>query len=240
MKKILSISLVLMLSLASCSSNESAQSVEKNEKVVETSEKVTNELGDLLSEDYQMPKNDLGPMASIKDLDQKLESYHLGQKLTEEQLKENKELKRSIVRGTFDIRELCRLSLSKHWKKIEPEQQKRFVAIMTKLLEKKAIFSQEKLSGDNKYYQIRYLSEQFLGELKDQSVVKTQMNIPKKKIELGITYKMVKGDRGWKIYDVIVDEASLLNNYKFQFDRIIKKEGYEALVERMEKKLESA
>jgi ABC-type transporter MlaC component len=42
---------------------------------------------------------------------------------------------------------------------------------------------------------------------------------------------------GWKIFDVIVDDASLLSNYRFQFDRIIQKGGFEDLIKRMEVKL---
>jgi len=48
---------------------------------------------------------------------------------------------------------------------------------------------------------------------------------------------MLVTDYGWKIFDVIVDDASLLSNYKFQFDRIISKNGYEDLIERMQSKL---
>ncbi len=45
--------------------------------------------------------------------------------------------------------------------------------------------------------------------------------------------------KGWKIYDVIVDDASLLDNYRYQFDSIIRKGGYADLIRRMESKLKS-
>jgi ABC-type transporter MlaC component len=36
---------------------------------------------------------------------------------------------------------------------------------------------------------------------------------------------------------VIVDDASLVDNYRYQFDSIITKNGYPELVNRMQKKL---
>ena len=53
------------------------------------------------------------------------------------------------------------------------------------------------------------------------------------------THRGKEGTWKWKIFDVIVDGASLLNNYKYQFDSIIRKNGYEDLIRRMEAKLKT-
>lgn len=182
-------------------------------------------------------RKNFSPMDSIKDLDKQIESYHLGQNLTSTQNDENLALKKRIIQGTFDIAELSRLSLGAHWGEIKPEQQKYFVDLMTRLLEKKAIFSKEQLHGDNKYYNIVYLKETFEAADQNKSVVTTRMMVPKRKMDLDLTYKLLKKSDDWKIYDVIVDDASLLSNYKFQFDRIIQKGGFSDLISRMETKL---
>lgn len=187
----------------------------------------------------EMPVSTLNPMDSIKDLDRQIESYHLGQNLTTEQLEENNQLKKRIIRGTFDIEELCRLSLAKHWTEISADEQKHFVDLMKKLLEKKAIFSKEQLKGENKYYRIQYLKEEMDKTDANRSTVYTRMIIPKRSMDLDLTYKLVKKPQGWKIFDVIVDDASLLSNYRFQFDRIIQKGGFADLIKRMENKLVS-
>lgn len=183
------------------------------------------------------PKEMLTPLESIKKLDGSVEGYHLGQNLTPEQIEENTALKRKIIRGTFDIQELCRLSLGSHWDGLSETQRKHFVGLMTKLLETKAIFSKEQLRGDNKLYTISYNKEVFDNAEKNRSTVTTKMKVPKEKMDLDITYKLLLTPYGWKIFDVIVDEASLLSNYKFQFDRIIKKSGFDDLISRMELKL---
>lgn len=183
------------------------------------------------------PKDIVPPLQAIKDLDKTVESYQVGQNLTPEQVQSNLELKQKIIRGTFDIRELCRLSLGQHWTTITEEQQNSFVDMMTLLLETKAIFSKEQLRGDNKLYTINYRKEQFDDAEKKKATVFTTMNVTKEKLNLEIVYKMLLTPYGWKIFDVVVDEASLLSNYKFQFDRIIQKNGFADLMERMKAKL---
>ena len=40
----------------------------------------------------------------------------------------------------------------------------------------------------------------------------------------------------WKIYDVVVEDISLVNNYRSQFNRIVANSSYEELVRRMKEK----
>ncbi len=192
-------------------------------------------------EEYQPkvldPKDIVSPTQSIKDLDKTVEQYHAGQNLTAEQIVENKKLKFQIIRGTFDIRELSRLSLAEHWHELKADQQDEFVKLMTELLETKAIFSKEQLRGDDKLYNINYSKEVFDDAEKTKSTVKTEMVISKENLRFEIVYKMLLTPYGWKIYDVVVDYASLLTNYRFQFDRIIKENGFTNLIQRMRDKL---
>lgn len=192
-------------------------------------------------EEYQPkvldPKEIVSPIQSIKDLDKTVEQYHAGKNLTAEQIAENKKLKFQIIRGTFDIRELCRLSLAEHWHELKAGEQDEFVKLMTELLETKAIFSKEQLHGDDKLYHINYSQEVFDDPEKTKSTVKTEMVIPKENLHFEIVYKMLLTPYGWKIYDVVVDDASLLTNYRFQFDRIIKENGFADLIQRMRDKL---
>lgn len=183
------------------------------------------------------PDKILNPMDSIKELDKKIDAYKTGSNLTSEEIDANKRLKREIIRGTFDLKELCKLALARHWNDITNEDQKYFSKLMTNLLEKKAIFSKEQVKGEGRPYRINYQKNKFLDPEKKKSLVTTKIIIPSKKIDLNLNYKLKITPYGWKIFDVIVDDASLVENYKFQFDAIIKKHGYPDLVRRMENKL---
>ena len=46
-----------------------------------------------------------------------------------------------------------------------------------------------------------------------------------------------KGDH-WVVYDVLTDEQSMLENYRAEFNKIITKDGFDALMKRMKKKLD--
>lgn len=183
------------------------------------------------------PKDMLAPMEAIKNLDKRIEEYTLGANLSAEQIEKNRQLKRDLIRGTFDIKELCRLALAKHWDEIGEPKQRQFVKLMVNLLEKKAVFSKDQLRGEEKVYRIQYLKEKMDDAEKTKATVTTKMFVPRDKMDLDLTYKMTKTPSGWKIFDVIVDDASLLLNYKTQFHNIIEKSGIDELIKRMEGKL---
>jgi phospholipid transport system substrate-binding protein len=52
-------------------------------------------------------------------------------------------------------------------------------------------------------------------------------------------YKLLYKDR-WLVYDVITDEQSMLENYRAEFNKIITKESFDALLKRMKKRLEKS
>lgn len=187
------------------------------------------------------------PSRAIQDLDDTLDSYILSPRTPEEK-KYNQALKRHVIHGTFDIRELCRLALDKHWNERSAGEQDYFVDLMTRLLEKKAVFSKEqgqKKQGTKTLYKISYEGDRFLNPEKTQSLAMSMVHIPSEDLKIELNYKLKKADEsaeasgggGWMIYDVIVDGASLLDNYKYQFDKIIAKDGYPTLIRRMESKM---
>lgn len=180
------------------------------------------------------------PSRAIQDLDDMLDSYVLDPQ-TPEQKQYNEDLKRNVIKGTFDIRELCRLALDKHWSERTASEQDAFVDLMIRLLEKKAIFSKEQgqKKADKKksktVYQVTYEGDKSLSDM--TAVAMSLVHIPSESLKIELNYKLKKENSAWKIYDVVVDGASLLDNYKYQFDKIIAKEGYANLVHRMESKL---
>jgi phospholipid transport system substrate-binding protein len=73
-----------------------------------------------------------------------------------------------------------------------------------------------------------------VGEQVDGSraVVKTNV-VTKRNQQVPIEYRLQKADGRWKIYDVLVEGISLVNNYRSQFNQIISSSSYEALVQKM-------
>lgn len=236
---------VLLLMFTACSSQEKEEpqvlSEKKEERKKQEEVKIDKkEMSDNLFvvPQKEIPENQFpSPLASIKELDRKIEKYNTSQNLTPEQIESNKKLKEEIIRGTFDIYELSRLALDSHWESLDEKERVYFANLMTRLLERKAIFSKEQVKDNKKPYTVTYQGESFLDAEKNKSKVESQLNVPSEKMNLKISYNLKKTPYGWKIYDVIVDDASLVENYKFQFHTIIKKNGYDDLIDRMEKKL---
>ncbi|MBU4484695.1 ABC transporter substrate-binding protein [bacterium] len=174
------------------------------------------------------------PTRAIQGVDDMLDDYKTGE-LTEADREHNRKLKKGILNGTFDIKELSKLALDKHWNEISGKQQIEFVELLTSLLEEKAVFSKEQIKGGDTYH-VSYLGDTFFKD-NTRALTKTAVAIKTENISIGLNYKLKKEGDDWKVYDVIVDEASLLDNYRFQFDSIILKHGYNELVHKMKTKL---
>lgn len=54
-----------------------------------------------------------------------------------------------------------------------------------------------------------------------------------------IHYRMRRGESGWKVFDISVDEVSLVTNYRSSFARAIKKNGVDGLIQTLQERNES-
>jgi phospholipid transport system substrate-binding protein len=55
--------------------------------------------------------------------------------------------------------------------------------------------------------------------------------------EIPIIYRVIRKDGEWKIYDVVIENVSLVRNYRSSYDQIAREQGIDRLLERMEEKL---
>ncbi|MGH7772459.1 MAG: MlaC/ttg2D family ABC transporter substrate-binding protein [Candidatus Binatia bacterium] len=135
---------------------------------------------------------------------------------------------RQVIYSRFDFTEMAKRSLGSHWRRRTPEEQREFVEIFTDLLEDSYLGRIEAFT-DEKYFFNRETLE------KDYAEVDTKM-VTKNGEWFSLRYKLhlVNGD--WKVYDVIVENISLVNNYRSQFNRIIANSSYEELVRRLKEK----
>lgn len=182
------------------------------------------------------------PTVAIKELDRKLNDYRTGSDLTLAEKENNKQLKNDILHTTFDVRELSRMALSRHWNERMPEEQNAFVTLMIDLLMERGILSKEqgkKKAKSDSVYSVGYRGDKYLDPSKTRALTKTTVSIKGDNLKAALDYKLMLEGNQWKIYDVIVDGASLMENYRYQFDSIITKNGYPDLVGRMQRKLDS-
>lgn len=137
---------------------------------------------------------------------------------------------RKVVSEVFDFEEMAKRSLAVHWQKRTPQERKEFVTLFSDLLERSYIKKIESYSDER----IDYLEEKIEG---DTALVKSKITT-KRNLEVPIDYRLLKRDNKWVVYDVIIEGVSLINNYRNQFNRVIRQHSYEELVRRMKNKQE--
>jgi phospholipid transport system substrate-binding protein len=137
--------------------------------------------------------------------------------------------------GLLDIGLLAERSLVDHWEKMTPQQRADVVATLKAIIEKNYL---SQLRG-NLEYRIDDLGE----EPKDGNVkVKTAIRAEKhgRPTKILVDYTLRPEGASWRVFDVITEEVSILNNYRSQFNRIIAKEGVDGLIAKMKARLEKA
>jgi len=139
-----------------------------------------------------------------------------------------RELILTVIRHHFDFEEMSKLTLGAHWKKITDDDKGHFVEIFSQLIENSYINKIEAYSDE----QIIFLRESVK---ENKSLVPTL--IKHNNLDIPIHYKLHKTQDRWRVYDVVIEGVSLVQNYRSQFNTIIKKEEYAGLVRRIDEKL---
>jgi phospholipid transport system substrate-binding protein len=133
----------------------------------------------------------------------------------------------STIQGIFDAKELSRRALAANWDKFSADQQERFSKAFLTLLQNTYLDRIESYTDEK----VNYLSEKLLAA--DRAEVAT--SVTSKGRDIPITYRMLKAD-AWKVYDVIIEGVSLVQNYRNQFTQILMKESPDALIDKLSKK----
>jgi phospholipid transport system substrate-binding protein len=60
--------------------------------------------------------------------------------------------------------------------------------------------------------------------------------ITKKETDIPLDYKLMREESKWKVYDVVIEGVSLVNNYRSQFNEILGSNPYGELVKRLKNK----
>ena len=123
----------------------------------------------------------------------------------------------------FDFDRVCRMVLGKNWKSASPEQQALFQKEFRSLL----LRTYATALGKYRDQVIEYRPMQTDASEKNVTV-KTQI-IQKGGQPIAVDYSLVKGPAGWKVYDITIENVSLVTNYRSQFSSEIRQNGLDSL-----------
>ncbi len=142
--------------------------------------------------------------------------------------KERRDQLRQILFARFDFNEMARRALGANWRRRTPQEQEEFVRLFTELLEHAYADTIESYTDEK----IIYVGERLDGNYAE---VKSKI-LTSKGQEFSIDYKTQAVAGEWKVYDVVVENISMVNNFRSQFNRVINNASYEELVRRLKEK----
>ena len=119
----------------------------------------------------------------------------------------------TIANEMFDYVALSKLTLGRSWRDFNKEQQKEFVSLYRSILKKAYM---DKI--------LAYTDEQVVFDrdiMLSENKAEVQTRIITKSAEIPINYRLYLKDGQWKVYDVIVEGISLVQNYRTQFREIL-------------------
>lgn len=143
-------------------------------------------------------------------------------------LQERRQKLWEAISTAFDVEEMSKRALGRHWSKRSPGEKKEFVALFSHLIQDTYIGKIDLYSDEEIVY---------LGEKQDSQYATVSTKIlTKTGTEITADYRLLKDQEKWMVYDVVIEGVSLVNNYRTQFNNILIKSSYEKLVEKMKQK----
>ncbi len=136
---------------------------------------------------------------------------------------------RGLLESHFDFQDMARIALGYHWRQLNPSQRAEFTQLFTAFIENAYLSKIQDYSGQ----QVQVLGQNPEGQ--GFARVRSQI-VQTGKQPIKVDYLLRQMSDDWKIYDVTVDNISIISNYRNQFNRVINDQGYAKLVADMRAK----
>ncbi|MDR2054334.1 MAG: ABC transporter substrate-binding protein [Desulfovibrio sp.] len=125
----------------------------------------------------------------------------------------------------FDFTEFSFRTVGQRWRTFTPDQQKRFSDAFADLLISTYVNKIDGYNGE----QVDYAGEISSG---DKVEVRTVITMKDGK-KIPVAYRMLPKGDAWRVYDVLIENVSLVKNYRAQFQDILNKDAPDRLIERI-------
>lgn len=142
-----------------------------------------------------------------------------------EQGEERREALRKELFPFFHFEEMAKRSLGVHWKDRTPREREEFTGLFRDLLENAYAVKIEGYKGEKILYRKESVDPPY-AEVNTVIVTLQGDEVP-------VDYRVLKDGARWRIYDIVIEGVSLVNNYRSQFAGILQKSSYPELVRRL-------
>lgn len=135
---------------------------------------------------------------------------------------------RAAVNGMFDFGSMGREALGRHWSELSAAQQQDFVDTFAEIVRHQSL-SDVDIYRANVTYDTITVS----GDEAHVVTTTTYKDVPTK-----VEYALRRSGDEWLATDVVLDEVSTVEGYSRSFQSYIRKRGFDALMENLNKRLE--
>lgn len=141
---------------------------------------------------------------------------------------EQKEKLKEIINGIIDYDAMAKIALQETYSSITEEQRTEFVNVFATIIRDQSLAKLDIYRA-----KVVYESIEVNGNV---AFVKTVASL--KDVKTPVSYIMALKNGKWMITDMIIDNVSTAKSYKSSFQRVIKKKGFESLLNSLRKRAE--
>ncbi len=130
---------------------------------------------------------------------------------------------RGLIEPRFDFTEMARQTLGPHWHSLTLDQRQDFANVFKGFIESAYLSRIGNYAGQR----VEFIKQSSLGAgyaQVDSNILQTG------KASIPVNYLLELKDGSWKVYDVTVDNISIIQNYQNQFNRVINENGFDKLL----------
>lgn len=176
----------------------------------------------------QVPTTEYSPTAAVKSTITDLLAI-LGNETLKEpgQSEERRQQIEQVIRHRVNYARMAQRSLGAPWTRLNDTERQEFVSLFVQLLRDRFA---------NKVDQ--YYDEQifYLFERRDGNFAEVRTNLVGPKVNTALDFRLEHQSGDWLVYDVMIDYASIVKNYRTQFNHIIRDSSYAGLVEKLKQR----
>jgi phospholipid transport system substrate-binding protein len=132
-----------------------------------------------------------------------------------------------VIRHRVNFRQMAQQSLGSPWTRLNDTERQEFVRLFVELI-RDTVANKIDLYYDE---QIFYLIEQ-----REGNFARVRTNLIGPKVDTSLDFRLENQSGKWLVYDVVIDGASIVRNYRTQFSRIIRDSDYTGLAEKMKQR----
>lgn len=138
-----------------------------------------------------------------------------------------REKMRVEIGKAFDARAMSQSVLSTNWRSANKEQQEEFQTLFMQTLENTYMGRLEAYTNET----VEFRDEEINNKRSqvDTVIITTDKEIP-------INYKLRHRSDGWFVYDVVVENVSMVSSYRETYRSVVRRDGMEGLLSQMREK----